>query len=179
MRKYWPVVLILIVALALIGVAIALVARNPAPSAPAMAMAEATADPRREMLLAADPGLQAGRDQYNLRCAHCHGYDGEGEIQVSAVDTLALGMKVVPPHDRTGHTWMHPGQLLIQLIQQGAPNPLYRFQMPSYGEVMTEDEIRQVLAYISLWWTDSQREHHQAITEARVTLEDQFPVGVN
>ena len=179
MRKYWLVALTLALAALMIGVAVTLSLRNGPPPTNGMVMPEATQDPRRDLLLAADPGLQAAQEQYNLRCAHCHGYSGEGEIQVSAVDTLALGMKVVPPHDRTGHTWMHPGQLLIQLIQQGAPNPLYRFQMPSYGEVMTEDEIWQVLAYISLWWTDSQREHHQSITEARVTLEDQFPVGGN
>ncbi len=164
-------------ALILIVLALALSSQQPAPTMPAMPMAESTEDPRREMLLAADPGLQAGQASYNLRCAHCHGYAGEGELQVSAVDTLALGMKVVPPHDSTGHTWMHPEQLLVQLIQQGAPNPLYRFQMPAYSEVMTDEEIRQVLAYIRLWWTDAQREHHAAITEARAEIEAQFPVG--
>lgn len=177
MRRYWPVLLILMAAVVLIGLALALSSRTPAPSTTAIAMPEMTDDPRRDMLLAADPGLQAGRDQYNLRCAHCHGYDGEGEIQISAVDTLALGMKVVPPHNSSGHTWMHPEQLLVQLVRQGLSNPLYRFQMPAYGEVMTEEEIRQIFAYISLWWTDSQREHHQALTEARADIEAQFPVG--
>ena len=178
MRRPLLIVLpFLLGAIILVVLAVGLSQRAPAPTAPAMPMAEATEDPRREMLLAADPGLQAGQEQYNLHCAHCHGYNGEGEIQISAVDTLALGMKVVPPHDSTGHTWMHPDQLLVQLIQQGAPNPLFRFQMPAYGEVITADEIRQILAYISLWWTDAQREHHQAVTEARATLEAQFPVG--
>ena len=177
-RKYWPVLLILIAAAALIGVALALSTRAATPPAmSSMPMPEATEDPRRDMLLAADPGLQAGRDQYNLRCAHCHGYDGEGEIQVSAVDTLALGMKVVPPHNATSHTWMHPEQLLVQFVRQGAPNPLFRFQMPAYGEVLTDDEIRQILDYISLWWTDSQREHYQALTAARAEIEAQFPTG--
>ena len=174
MSKFVILLPFLLGALILIVLAVALSSQRPTPSMPAMPMAELTEDPRRDLLLAADPGLQAGQEQYNLRCAHCHGYNGEGELQISAVDTLALGMKVVPPHDRTGHTWMHPEQLLVQLIQQGAPNPLYRFQMPAYGEVMTEDEIMQVLAYMRLWWTDAQREHHTAITEARAELDAQF-----
>lgn len=177
MRKYVILLPFVVGAFLLIVLALALSQQQPAPSGPAMPMAESTEDPRRDMLLAADPGLQAGQEQYNLRCGHCHGYNGEGEIQISAVDTLALGMKVVPPHDRTGHTWMHPEQLLVQFIQQGSPNPLYRFQMPAYGEVMTEEEIRQVLAYISLWWTDSQRAHHEAVTEARAVTDAQFGAG--
>lgn len=176
MRKYWPIALSIAAAAVLLGAAIALSWRGTTPSA-TMTMPVATADPRRDALLAADPSLQAGRNQYNLRCGHCHGYDGEGELQASAVDTLALGMQVVPPHNATGHTWMHPEQLLVQLIKQGVSNPLFRFQMAGYGEVMTDEEIRQVIAYIRLWWTDLQREHHQALTEARATLEAQFPAG--
>ncbi len=177
MRKTIVALLALLLALALILLAAVLVSRTPAPMSTAMPMAEATEDPRRALLLAADPGLQAGQEQYNLRCAHCHGYNGEGELPVAAEETLALGMKIVPPHNATGHTWMHPEQLLVQLIQQGAPNPLFRFQMPAYGEVMTEDEIRQVLAYIALWWTDSQREHSAAITAARAEILAQFSAG--
>lgn len=166
----------LLAALILIVIAVGLASRAPA-SAPGMAMAEATDDPRRALLLAADPRLQAGQAQYNLRCGHCHGFNGEGELEQSAIDTLALGMKIVPPHDATGHTWMHPEQLLVALIQQGAPNPLYRFPMAAYGEVMTAEEIEQVLAYIQLWWTDAQREHYAAVTAARAEIEAQFGGG--
>jgi mono/diheme cytochrome c family protein len=169
---------LLLVALTLIIIAVALSTQAPAPVEMAMGpMAEATEDPRRAMLLAADPGLQAGETAYNLRCAHCHGMSGEGELPSSAAETLALGMKIVPPHDSTGHTWMHPEQLLIRFIQQGAANPLYRFQMPAYGEVMTVEEIQQVIAYMQLWWTDAQREHYAALTAERAAIEAQFGGG--
>lgn len=178
MRKFWWFIVLLAV-LILLVLAVVLTSQAPAPSPAAMTMAEATEDPRRAMLLAADPALQAGQEQYNLRCGHCHGFDGEGELAAAAVDTLALGMKIVPPHNSTGHTWMHPEQLLSAIIQQGSPNPLFRFPMPAYGEVMTADEIEQVLAYIQLWWTDAQREHHVALTASRAEVEAQFasPAG--
>lgn len=178
MRKSVLFVLpLLLVALVLIVIAVALAAQAPAAQPAMNASAGATEDPRRALLLAADPGLQAGETAYNLRCAHCHGYAGEGELPGSAADTLALGMKVVPAHDSSGSTWMHPEQLLIRLIQEGAPNPLFRFQMAAYGEVMTVEEIRQVLDYMQLWWTDAQREHYAALTAARAGIEAQFGGG--
>lgn len=171
------VLLLMLAALVLIIIAVALATQSPTAQPPVAQGASATEDPRRALLLAADPGLQAGEAAYNLRCAHCHGFDGEGELPSSAADTLALGMKIVPAHNAAGSTWMHPEQLLIRIIQEGAPNPLFRFQMAAYGEVMTEEEIRQVLDYMQLWWTDAQREHYAALTAARAEIESRFGGG--
>jgi mono/diheme cytochrome c family protein len=112
-----------------------------------------------------DPVLQQGEADYNQWCGHCHGYNGEGQIAASIPRTLELGMRIVPPHDSTGHTWRHPDQLLILSIQRGVQNPLNQFQMPAFEGTLSEERIVGMLEYIKLWWTDEQRAHQTMLTE--------------
>jgi mono/diheme cytochrome c family protein len=111
-----------------------------------------------------NPALKEGEANYNLYCAHCHGYDGEGQIGNRAEPTLRLGMKVVPPHDSTGHTWQHPDQLLLLSIQDGIQSPLDHFPMPAFKDVLTEAQIMGMIEYMRLWWTDEQRAHQAQVT---------------
>lgn len=117
----------------------------------------ATRSPEQDALVANNPDLLAGRTAYELRCAHCHGWQGEGQLADTVALSLDLGMHLVPAHDATGHTWRHPDQLLRQVILSGVPNPLMQYPMPAYAGVMTDAEIDQVIAYMRLWWTDVQR----------------------
>jgi len=133
-----------------------------------------TDSPQRATRIAADTTLSEGRSGYDLRCAHCHGYDGNGQIASSIDNTLSLGMLTVPPHNASGHTWQHPDQLLIQVIQQGIQNPLDHYPMPAFGDVLTNQEIDQILAYIRLWWTDEQRAHQTAVTRRRAEIDHEF-----
>ena len=48
-------------------------------------------------------------DQY----ANCHGVNLEG--QAGWRDKIVDGMRLTPPHDKTGHTWQHPDALLYKL----------------------------------------------------------------
>ena len=111
-----------------------------------------------------DPVLMEGQRNYDLYCAHCHGYEGAGQLQESLQQTLDLGMMTVPAHDSTGHTWMHPDQLLIRTVRQGIQNPLAQFPMPAFGEAFTDDQILGMFAYIRLWWTPEQRQHQRRLT---------------
>lgn len=124
-----------------------------------------------------DPFLIEGERNYNLMCAHCHGYDGEGQLPQTIQQTHDLGMNTVPPHNATGHTWQHPDQLLIRVIKEGVQNPLNQYPMAAYGGLIPDDTINAILAYIKLWWTDEQREHQRALTEnwARIDRE----LGIN
>lgn len=133
-----------------------------------------TDSPQHAARIASDPNLQAGQAAYNLRCAHCHGYAGEGQLASTVENTLNLGMSTVPPHDATGHSWRHPNQLLRQVILQGIQNPLDHFPMPPFEGVMTEAEIDQVLDYLRLWWTDEQREFQRQVTAKRDELDVEF-----
>ena len=126
-----------------------------------------TDSPERQAVIAANADLQAGQTVYNLRCAHCHGYAGEGQLASTVPNTQQLGMHTVPPHDATGHTWQHPTQLLKQVILQGVQNPLNQYPMPPFTEVVTDEEIDQLVAFMQLWWTDEQREAQAQVTERR------------
>lgn len=112
-----------------------------------------------------DPILVEGQRNYDLYCAHCHGYDGSGQIAATIEGTLNLGMKLVPAHDSTGHTFLHPDQLLLRTVREGVPNPLMQFPMPPFEGVLTDEQIMGTLEYISLWWTEEQREGQDAVTE--------------
>jgi mono/diheme cytochrome c family protein len=102
-----------------------------------------------------------------LRCAHCHGSAGAGQIAATVPNTQQLGLHIVPPQDATGHTWQHPSQLLRQVILNGIQNPLDHYPMPPFEGVITDEEIDQLIAYISLWWTDEQRQWQAQVTQRR------------
>lgn len=121
-----------------------------------------------------DPELAEGETQYNLLCAHCHGYQLEGQLAVTIPQTLNLGMHTVPPHDSTGHTWQHPDQLLIRVIREGIQNPLDQYPMPAFGDGLSEAQIRAILRYIKLSWTDAQREYNQRVTDQWAEIDRQM-----
>lgn len=132
--------------------------------------------PERPAVIAANPNLQAGQTIYNLRCAHCHGYAGEGQLLSTVPNTEQLGLHTVPPHDATGHTWQHPSQLIEQVILHGIQNPLDHYPMPPFDAVVTEAEIDQLIAYMSLWWTDEQRAWQAQVTPHRAELDAEFGI---
>ena len=136
-----------------------------------------TDSPQRAAQIASDPALSEGRSAYDLRCAHCHGYDGNGQRTSTVDNTRSLGMLTVPPHNATGHTWQHPDQLLIQVIQGGIQNPLDHFPMPPFGDVLTDEEIGQILAYIRLWWTDEQRSYQAEVTRRRSEIDRELGIA--
>lgn len=112
-----------------------------------------------------DPELIEGKRLYDLNCAHCHGYNLEGQIPESIPATLELGMKPVPAPGPTGHFWEHPDQLLLRVVQEGISNPLDQYPMAAFGNDLSEAQIRAILGYIKLSWTDEQRAYQARLTE--------------
>lgn len=110
-----------------------------------------------------------GRVVYGQRCASCHGANLEG--QPNWQDELPAGGRPAPPHDETGHTWHHVDTLLFEIVQKGpeaSPIPGYVYRMPAFGEVLTDDEIWAVLAYIkSTWPADIQAAQEEVNRQAR------------
>jgi len=121
-----------------------------------------------------DPELIEGEYLYNLACGHCHGYELQGQLAASIPQTELLGMHIVPPHDETGHTWMHPDQLLIRAIREGIPNPLQQYPMPAFGDAYSDAQINAILRYIRFFWTEEQREHNRRVTEQWAAIDQQF-----
>ena len=105
------------------------------------------------------PDLALGRKIYAQHCASCHGAKLEG--QPDWRKPLPNGRMPAPPHDDSGHTWHHPDGVLFAITKQGLVPPYappgYQSDMPAFGSVLTDAEIRAVLAYIESHWSDEVR----------------------
>lgn len=98
--------------------------------------------------------LAIGKEVYEDHCAVCHGdkLEGQPDWRIRRVD----GRLPAPPHDADGHTWHHSDDMLFAMVHDGMVPPLapegYQSDMPAYGDVLSDDEIRAVLAYIQSTW---------------------------
>ncbi|MCL4757851.1 MAG: c-type cytochrome [Rhodocyclaceae bacterium] len=95
-----------------------------------------------------------GEVVYREHCAACHGADREGQPDWRR--RLPNGRLPAPPHDESGHTWHHPDADLFAMTKHGMVPPLapegYESDMPAYAGVLSDDEIRAVLAWIQSTW---------------------------
>jgi mono/diheme cytochrome c family protein len=61
-----------------------------------------------------------------------------------------------PPHDESGHTWHHPDEVLFSITKHGLVPPYapkgYESDMPAFGNVLPDSDIRAVLAFIESRW---------------------------
>lgn len=120
---------------------------------------------RAVMLPYADPAaVAAGEDTYKGHCAACHGANLEGEPNWKIRD--ADGYAPAPPHDVTGHTWHHPDGQLFALTKYGPAKLVgqgYRSRMPGFEDILSDQEIIDVLAYIKSTWPPEIRARHNTI----------------
>ena len=94
-----------------------------------------------------------GQQVYADYCASCHGANLEG--QPNWRQRLPNGRVPAPPHDETGHTWHHSDETLFKMTKVGietlAPEG-YESDMPAFENVLSNDEISAVIAYIKRRW---------------------------
>ena len=105
-----------------------------------------------------------GADLYVDFCAACHGADLQGQENWQI--RQANGRLPAPPHDVTGHTWHHPDAQLFQIVKFGTAALVgngYESDMIGYGDILTDDEIRAVMAYIKSTWPIQIIERHNAM----------------
>lgn len=107
-----------------------------------------------------------GRELYGQHCAACHGVTLEGQPEWRS--PLANGRMPAPPHDETGHTWHHSDQDLFTIVKGGlgAIVPGYESDMPAFGEVLTDQQIRSVIEFIKSTWPRREREVQAGRTAA-------------
>jgi mono/diheme cytochrome c family protein len=103
----------------------------------------------------ADPSEVArGRVVFDARCASCHGENLEGQPNWRA--RKPDGRLPAPPHDASGHTWHHPDEVLFAIAKYGLVPPYapkdYPSDMPAFGSVLPDADIRAALAYIESTW---------------------------
>ncbi|MCW8916256.1 MAG: cytochrome c [Magnetovibrio sp.] len=103
--------------------------------------------------------VRLGQIIYADHCAECHGINLEG--QPNWRSPKEDGMLPAPPHDDSGHTWHHDDQLLFNYTKGGgaaiAPKG-FKSGMPAYGEILSDQQIWQVLSYIKSRWSPQAQE---------------------
>jgi mono/diheme cytochrome c family protein len=116
------------------------------------------------------PALIArGATVYAETCASCHGAQLEGapDWRKPGPD----GLLPAPPHDASGHTWHHGDAVLFRITKEGPAAVVgggYRSAMPGFADVLSDEDIWAVLAFIRSTWPERQRAY-QAEMSARET----------
>jgi mono/diheme cytochrome c family protein len=67
-----------------------------------------------------------------------------------------------PPHDTSGHTWHHPDGILFRITKEGPAAVVgdgYESDMPGFGDVLSDREIRAVLEFIKSTWPERERRY--------------------
>jgi mono/diheme cytochrome c family protein len=65
-----------------------------------------------------------------------------------------------PPHDASGHTWHHPDGVLFRITKEGPAAVVgggYESDMPGFGDILGDEDIRAVLAFIKSTWPERER----------------------
>ncbi|HZR86076.1 MAG TPA: cytochrome c [Bradyrhizobium sp.] len=109
--------------------------------------------------------LALGRAVYQRHCAGCHGAKLEGQPDWQKL--LVTGRLPAPPHDQSGHTWHHSDRVLLEIIKYGTAAVVgggYQSDMPPFASVLSDEEIRAVLAFIKDSWPDRERRYQQEMT---------------
>lgn len=120
-----------------------------------------------------DERLQKAEANYQVFCAHCHGYAGEGQAVGAPGETARLGYQMVPAHDSKGITWKFADPLLFEVIKFGITNPLDHYPMIGFDLVMTDDEIMALVDYMKFWWTPEQRAYNAYVTENHIRAREE------
>lgn len=112
--------------------------------------------------------IDLGRDLYAQYCASCHGANLEGQPDWKR--RLENGRMPAPPHDESGHTWHHSDQDLFAITKLGVGGvvPGYESDMPAFEDILSDEEIAAVLAFIKSIWPERQRD-----VQARITASDE------
>lgn len=126
----------------------------------------------------ASEDLAQGAKLYTEHCASCHGAKLEGAPDWRRRG--ADGLLPAPPHDETGHTWHHGDRLLFDYTKLGgvgllAARGITNFEsgMPGFAEILTDDEIRVVLAFIKSRWPIDIRRHQEHMTRLEAASQGQ------
>ena len=112
--------------------------------------------------------IEQGRQIYADQCASCHGAQLEGQPDWKT--PLPSGRLPAPPHDADGHTWHHPDDILFRIVKEGTAAIVgggYESDMPGFADLLSDAEIRAVLAYIKSTWPERERTYQENVSQAR------------
>jgi mono/diheme cytochrome c family protein len=98
---------------------------------------------------------------YTQSCAKCHGANLEGAPNWK--QPLTDGSLPPPPHDASGHTWHHPDDLLINIVENGGIPP-ENSKMPAFKGQLNREQVVAVLEFIKSKWGREEREYQWWMT---------------
>ena len=81
---------------------------------------------------------------------------------------LPSGRLPAPPHDAGGHTWHHPDDILFRIVREGTAAIVgggYESDMPGFADLLSDAEIRAVLAYIKSTWPERERTYQENVSQ--------------
>lgn len=108
-----------------------------------------------------------GERLYAEHCSECHGSDLRGAPNWQS--RLPNGRFPSPPHDDSGHTWHHADKVLFAITKHGLEPPIappnYLSDMPAFENVLSDEEIWAVLAFIKSTWSSTSREYQKLVTD--------------
>ena len=110
--------------------------------------------------------IEQGRQIYADQCASCHGAQLEGQPEWKT--PLPSGRLPAPPHDAGGHTWHHPDDILFRIVREGTAAIVgggYESDMPGFADLLSDAEIRAVLAYIKSTWPERERTYQENVSQ--------------
>lgn len=123
--------------------------------------------PIRLLVAEADP--ERGAVLYLEHCASCHGAELEGQPNWRSPGPD--GVLPAPPHDASGHTWHHTDEILFRYTKLGGARLMaeqgvrgFESGMPAFEGVLSEAEIRDVLAFIKSSWPERERSFQREVT---------------
>ena len=96
--------------------------------------------------LASESTIRLGEQLYMQSCAVCHGNRGEGHADVAQAPAL----------NGDEHAWHHADGQLQEIILSGG------VEMPSFQEVLTNQEVAAVIRYFQTMWRSDQLQAQQA-----------------
>ena len=104
---------------------------------PTSALATGACEPAGELRGDAD----SGANLHVRHCATCHGPDGSGEVAIR---------NDVPPRDQSDPDYMSTlsDEFLYTAICKGGEAVGMHYIMPAWGDVFSDDDIRNLIAYI-------------------------------
>lgn len=95
--------------------------------------------------------LQRGATLYRAHCARCHGDRGQGTVLPWNV-RQADGFYPPPPLDDSAHAWHHPTAVLAGVVREGSPPG--EGKMPAWKGKLSEQDIVDVVVYVTSFWSD-------------------------
>lgn len=142
----------------------------PLFSAAVALMTSATGSAGERSLADPDDREQVARGAgiYTEACASCHGERLEGQDNWRTANPD--GTYPAPPHDGDGHTWHHSDELLFNYTKLGGEEALkgvpgVRSAMPGFGDVLSDQEIWHVLAFIKSNWPEPALRYQRSVSE--------------